>query len=150
MENNNELLLAIRELTEENRKQQALLQKQCLTTKILGGLLIALVVMVGFTMITLFPKINTTLDGFDSVLTELNVVVENTKVITQELKAADIEGTIQSLAGTLDSVGDLVENSSDSLTSAIKKLEGLDIETLNSAIQGLYKVVNPLASLFGR
>ena len=89
MENNNELLLAIRELTEENRKQQALLQKQCLTTKILGGLLIALVVMVGFTMITLFPKINTTLDGFDSVLTELNVVVENTKVITQELKAAD-------------------------------------------------------------
>ena len=150
MEHQNEMLIALRELTEENRKQQAMLQQQYRTTRLLAILLIVLVAMVGLTMVTFLPKITATLEGFDRILTELNVVVENTKTITQELTAADIEGTIQSLGGTLDAVGSLVEDSSDSLTSAIKKLEALDIETLNSAIQGLYKVVNPLASLFGR
>ncbi len=150
MEENRELLLAIRELTEENRKQQALLEKQCRATRTLGLLLVCLVAVVGIALFTLLPKISATLEGFDTTLNELNVVVENTQVITDELKAVDIEGTIQSLSDTLDSVGRLVEDSSDSLTTTLKKMESMDIETLNKAIQDLYKVVDPLASLFRR
>lgn len=150
MEQNRELLLAIQELTEENRKQQVLLEKQCRTTRTLGLLLVCLIAIVGIALFTLLPRVTATLEGFDATLTELNVVVENTQVITDQLKAADIEGTIQSFSNTLDSVGDLVEDSSDSLTASLKKLEELDIDTLNKAIQGLYKVVNPLSSLFGR
>lgn len=150
MDPNRELLSAIQELTEENRKQQKLLEKQCRTTRTLGVLLAALVLVVGIALFTLLPKITATLEGFDTTLNELNVVVANTQEITDQLKAADIEGTIQSLSDTLDSVGGLVEDSSDSLTATIKKLEDLDIETLNKAIQDLYKVVDPLANLFGR
>ena len=150
MEENRELLLAIRELTEENKKQQALLEKQCRATRTLGLLLVCLVAVVGFALFTLLPKVTATLEGFDTTLNELNVVVENTRVITEELKAADIEGTIHSLSGTLDSVNDLVTDSADSLSASLKKLEALDIDTLNKAIDGLYKVVNPLSSLFGR
>ena len=150
MEENKALLLAIQELTEENRKQQALLEKQYRATRTLGLLLVCLVAVVGLSLFILLPKVTATLKGFDATLTELNVVVENTQIITDELKAADLEGTIHSLSGTLDSVGSLVEDSSDSLTSAIKKLVALDIETLNTAIQDLYRVVEPLASLFGR
>ena len=136
MEENRELLLAIRELTEENRT--------------LGILLVCLVAVVGIAMFTLLPKVTATLKGFDTTLSELNVVVENTQIITEELKTADIEGTIHSLSDTLNSVNGLVEDSADSLTASLKKLEDLDIDTLNKAIQGLYKVVNPLSSLFGR
>ena len=150
MEQNRELILAIQELTEENRKQQKLLEKQCRATRTLGILLVCLVVIVGFSLFTLLPKVSATLEGFDSTLKELNVVVENTQTITDQLKAADIEGTIQSLSDTLDSVGGLVEESSDSLTATLKKMEAMDIETLNKAIQDLYKVINPLSSLFGR
>ena len=150
MEENRELLLAIRELTEENRKQQVLLEKQCRATRTLGILLVCLVAAVGIAMFTLLPKVTATLKGFDTTLSELNVVVENTQIITEELKSADIEGTIRSFSDTLNSVNGLVENSADSLTSSLKKLEELDIDTLNKAIQGLYKVVNPLSSLFGR
>ena len=150
MEENRELLLAIRELTEENRKQQALLEKQCRATRTLGILLVCLVAVVGIAMFTLLPKVTATLKGFDTTLSELNVVVENTQIITEELKTADIEGTIHSLSDTLNSVNGLVEDSADSLTASLKKLEDLDIDTLNKAIQGLYKVVNPLSSLFGR
>ena len=150
MEENRELLLAIRELTEENRKQQALLEKQCRATRTLGILLVCLVAVVSIAMFTLLPKVTATLKGFDTTLNELNVVVENTQIITEELKSADIEGTIHSFSDTLNSVNGLVEDSADSLTSSLKKLEELDIDTLNKAIQGLYKVVNPLSSLFGR
>ena len=150
MEENRELLLAIRELTEENRKQQALLEKQYRATRTLGILLVCLVAVVGIAMFTLLPKVTATLKGFDTTLSELNVVVENTQIITEELKTADIEGTIHSLSDTLNSVNGLVEDSADSLTASLKKLEDLDIDTLNKAIQGLYKVVNPLSSLFGR
>lgn len=149
MEENKELLLAIRELTEENRKQQTLLEKQCRATRTLGFLLVCLVAVVGIALFTLLPKITATLEGFDTTLNELNVVVENTQIITENLKAADIEGTIHSLSDTLDSVNGLVVDSADSLTASLKKLEDLDIDTLNKAIQGLYKVVNPLSSLFG-
>ena len=150
MEENRELLLAIRELTEENRKQQVLLEKQCRATRTLGILLVCLVAVVGIAMFTLLPKVTATLKGFDTTLNELNVVVENTQIITEELKSADIVGTIHSFSDTLNSVNGLVEDSADSLTSSLKKLEELDIDTLNKAIQGLYKVVNPLSSLFGR
>ena len=150
MEENRELLLAIRELTEENRKQQVLLEKQCRATRTLGILLVCLVAVVGIAMFTLLPKVTATLKGFDTTLNELNVVVENTQIITEELKSADIEGTIHSFSDTLNSVNGLVEDSADSLTTSLKKLEELDIDTLNKAIQGLYKVVNPLSSLFGR
>ena len=150
MEENRELLLAIRELTEENRKQQTLLEKQCRATRTLGVLLVCLVAVVGIALFTLLPKITATLEGFDTTLNELNVVVENTQIITEELKTADIDGTIHSLSDTLNSVNGLVEDSADSLTASLKKLEDLDIDTLNKAIQGLYKVVNPLSSLFGR
>ena len=150
MEENRELLLAIRELTEENRKQQVLLEKQCRATRTLGILLVCLVAVVGIAMFTLLPKVTATLKGFDTTLNELNVVVENTQIITEELKSADIEGTIHSFSDTLNSVNGLVEDSADSLTASLKKLEELDIDTLNKAIQGLYKVVNPLSSLFGR
>ena len=150
MEENEELLLAIRELTEENRKQQTLLEKQCRSTRTLGLLLVCLIAVVGIALFTLLPKITATLEGFDTTLNELNVVVENTQIITEELKTADIEGTIHSLSDTLNSVNGLVEDSADSLTASLKKLEDLDIDTLNKAIQGLYKVVNPLSSLFGR
>lgn len=150
MEENRELLLAIRELTEENKKQQTLLEKQCRATRTLGLLLVCLVAVVGIALFTLLPKVTATLEGFDTTLNELNVVVENTRVITEELKTADIEGTIHSLSGTLDSVNDLVTDSADSLSASLKKLEALDIDTLNKAIDGLYKVVNPLSSLFGR
>lgn len=150
MEQNRELILAIQELTEENRKQQALLEKQCRTTRTLGLLLVCLIVVVGTFLFIMLPKVTATLKGFDTTLNELNVVVENTQIITEELKTADIEGTIHSLSNTLNSVNGLVEDSADSLTTSLKKLEDLDINTLNKAIQDLYKVVNPLSSLFGR
>ncbi len=118
MENNSELITVLQELKEENHKQQKLLEKQCRLTRNLGLLLLCLVAAVAISLVTLLPRAASTLD-------ELNVVVANTQEITEQLKNADIEGTISNL-------------------------EAMDIETLNKAINDLYQVINPLASLFSR
>lgn len=143
MDNTMELVSVLKELREENAAQRKLLEKQCRTTRRLGLILICLVAVVAVFLFTLLPQVTNTLN-------ELNVVVANTQEITEELKAADIEGTIRSLSNTLDSVNNLVSDSSESLSATLKKMEAMDIETLNKAIQDLYRVVDPLASLFSR
>ena len=143
MEHADELISVLNELKEENAAQRRLLEKQCRLTRRLGILLVCLVATVAIFLFTLLPKITTTLN-------ELDVVVTNTQEITEELKAADIEGTIRSLSGTLRSIDNLVTDSSESLTISLKKLEAMDIDTLNKAINDLYQVVDPLASLFSR
>lgn len=143
IEHTDELVSVLKGLREENAAQRKLLEKQCRITRRLGLLLVCLVAVVAVFLFTLLPKISSTLN-------ELDVVVANTKEITEELKAADIEGTIRSLQDALTSIDTLVNDSSESISVSLKKLEAMDIETLNKAIQDLYRVVDPLASLFSR
>ena len=118
MENHNELISVLQEIKEENKRQQTLLERQCRLTRNLGLLFLCLVAAVVISLATLLPRAVSTLN-------ELNVVVSNTQEITEQLKDANIEGTINNL-------------------------EAIDIETLNRAINDLYQVINPLASLFSR
>lgn len=143
MENQSELILALNELKEENIRQRRLLEKQCRLTRLLSVLFLCLVAVVAVFLFTLLPRITETLD-------ELNVVMENTQEITSEIKTADINGTIQSLNDTLESVSGLVDDSAESLSQTLQKMEAMDIDTLNKAILDLYQVVDPLASLFSR
>lgn len=143
MEQNTGIITVLEELKEANIRQQKLLEKQVRTTRILGALLACLVVVFGIFFFTLLPKLSDTID-------QLNTVAVNTQEITDELIAADLEGTINRLGTTLDSVQDLVNDNSNSVGETLKKIESLDIDTLNKAIESLYQVVNPLANLFGR
>lgn len=143
MDQNTALISVLEELKEANEKQQKLLEKQVRTTRILGALLACLVAVSGIFFFTLLPKLSDTID-------RLNAVAVNTQQITDELLTADLEGTIDSLGATLDSVQDLVDENSANVGETLKKIEALDIDTLNKAISSLYQVVNPLANLFGR
>lgn len=141
MENNNELISVLNELREENAAQRKLLEKQCRLTRQISILLLCLAASVAVFLFTLLPKLTAT-------IRELDIVVENTQEITEELKSADIEGTIRSLSDALNSIDGLVNDSSESLQATLKKMEAMDIDTLNKAIQDLHQVIKPLASLF--
>ena len=91
-------------------------------------LVLAIVIYVVATMI---PKINATFE-------DLNVIMTNMESITEELASVDIEG----MAGDVKT---LVNGSSDSLNQAMKKINAIDIEKLNGAIQNLNDAVEPMA-----
>ena len=51
------------------------------------------------------------------------------------------------LSGMVESVNSLATDSQNAITEAMKKLDTIDIDTLNQAIQDLADVVEPLAKV---
>ena len=83
----------------------------------------------------LFPMV-------DDIYTSAMVSLENLETLTEELKEADLAGTVSDLNG-------LTKQAAGDLTDAMKKLNSIDVEKLNQAIANLNATVEPLAKLFG-
>ncbi len=71
---------------------------------------------------------------------EAEIIMDNMETVTQTLADAD-------LGGMVENVNTLTADSQTAVTEAIKKLDAIDIDTLNKAIRDLSDVVEPLAKL---
>lgn len=79
----------------------------------------------------------------DGLLNQVETVLQNLEQISGELGRLDLEGMVAN-------VDELVNSGQTSLEQTMEKLETIDFEALNQAIQDLAKVIEPLARLFGR
>ncbi len=70
-------------------------------------------------------------------------VVDNLEKITTDIAATDLKGLVED-------VNSLVVTSEESIGEAVEKIDAIDIDTLNQAINDLQAVVEPLAKLFKR
>jgi hypothetical protein len=84
----------------------------------------------------LMPQVNGLLGQMETVLTDL----EQT---SHALAALDLE----TMAGNVNSLTVLAQ---ESLEQTMEKLNTIDFETLNKAIEDLARVIKPLADFFGR
>lgn len=75
------------------------------------------------------------------ILNQTNAIIINLDDITTDLANVQIEET-------MDNVNSLVISSEENMTSAVKQIEEIDIESLNQAIKDLQAVVEPLSRLF--
>ncbi len=121
----------MKRLESSNAAQERYARKQYIMSLIGAGANLLALALVLFLTVTLLPRINSTFVG-------LNAVMKNVESITEDLAAVDIEGT-------MDSVNGLVNGSTDSLNQAMKKINAIDIEKLNSAIQNLNDAIEPMA-----
>ena len=71
---------------------------------------------------------------------EAETVMEDLGVVAETLAAAD-------LGSIVENVNTLAADSQSAVADAMKKLDTIDIETLNKAIQDLAAVVEPLAKV---
>lgn len=140
------------ERMEESNRQQALFAKlQCLFSVIAAVCCIAILVAV----LGVLPQLKDTVKQVDAVLAnvesvsgqlaEANVsaVMDNLEDVTAQLAEAD-------LGGMAEDVSELVHTSQSGVEEALAKLNKIDLETLNKAIEDLAAVVEPLANFFGR
>ncbi|MCD8121777.1 MAG: hypothetical protein LUE65_05980 [Clostridiales bacterium] len=102
-------------------------------TAIASVLVLAIVIYVAATLI---PQINNTFQNLDLIMKDLNVV-------TSELADADLEQMFSD-------VDQLVVSSEKGIQDALEKVNAIDIEHLNEAIQNLNDTVTPLAEFFNR
>ncbi len=83
------------------------------------------------------------IESVNGMMGEVQSVVSNLDKSTKELAAINI-------GDMLDNVNTLVDTSEKSVEQTVKKLDDLDLDSLNKAIKDLSTIIAPLAKLFKR
>lgn len=119
-----------------NAGQEKYARKQYRMAQITAGASLIILAVVIYAAATLIPAANRTFQN-------LNFIMEDLQTVTEQLAEAD-------LSGMISDVDTLVSESEKGVSEALKKIEAIDIDTLNSAIQNLNDAVAPLANFFNR
>ena len=129
-------------------QQQRFAKWQCILTGVAAAGCLGIFILV----CTLMPRVYGLVEQTETVLTDLeavtgqlegqmDVILTNLDEVTQELAQAD-------LVGMVENVDTLATTSQSAVEHATEKLDTIDLDTLNKAIQDLADVVEPLARFF--
>ncbi|MBE6899309.1 MAG: hypothetical protein E7479_01395 [Ruminococcaceae bacterium] len=132
---------------EESLKQTELIEKQAKNSKIQTIIVSGLMLVVAVALLVLSVQVGGVLEQANSAIDEITVLTTELNTILEESQITEL----------LNNANALIEESGDALTKALEDVDEalgtvsqIDIETLNSAIADLQKVIQPLAKLFGR
>lgn len=139
MEHNDKTLELLEKIEKTNRRQ-------LLFTQIFCG--IALVAAL-FCILALV-KVHQLLPQVQGITAQMQGLLGNMEQAASQLAALDLQGIAENVEALVGNVDMLAINAQDSLKQTMTKLDTIDFETLNKAIQDLAAVVQPLADFFGR
>lgn len=132
MEQNQQVLDLLIKMETNSRKQLVYSRIQCAFCLIAAACCAVLLL----TVLKLVPQLQALTEQADIVMTNLETV-------TEELTKLDLEAMVEN-------IDSLVGTSQGGVSSAIEKLEQVDIDTLNEAISDLSDVIEPLAKIANR
>ena len=119
-----------------NAGQEKYARKQYRMSQITAVASLISLLLVFYTCSVIIPKENVTYENME-------LIMEDLKIITSELAEADINQMIED-------VDKLAVESQKNISDAMKKVNDIDIEGLNTAIKNLSDVVEPFANFFNR
>lgn len=114
-------------MEETSRKQLRFARIQCLFS-IIAALCCAVILIIVLRMIPV-------LQGFAQ---QADVILSNLEALTDHLAQIDLKQTV-------DNLNTLMTAGQTGVAEAIEKLNAIDIETLNGAIEDLAEIIKPLA-----
>ena len=126
---NKELLELLEKIEKTNRQQVKLTRFVCVFALIAALCCICTVALV----YNVLPQVN-------SVVSQMQTVLGNLESATAQLSVVDFSGMI----GDVEA---LVTTAQESLEQTMGKLNSIDFDTLNKAIEDLSKVVEPMSRL---
>ena len=138
MEQNERTLELLEKIEKTNRRQ-------LLFTQIFCG--IALVAVL-FCVIALV-KVNQLLPQIQGITAQMQGVLGNMEQAAGQLAELDIRGIVENVETLVGNVDMLAVSAQDSLKQTMTKLNTIDFEALNKAIEDLSSVIQPLADFFG-
>lgn len=142
MEMNPEMQVYLEKLEKSNRQQVRSARLQCFFSFLAAVCCLLLLL----TVAKIVPDIKELSGEISGIALQAESVLTNLETVTQELAAADLEGLVTDVNG-------LVSTSQTGVEQALDKLNAMDMDALNKAIEDLSKVVEPLAKfagMFGR
>ena len=137
MEEKNEMLELMKKIEESSRKQLLYTRIQCIA----AVLAVACFAGIYFLIKDFLPQISAIITEIPGVVAQMEMVLGNLEVVTTELAAVDFESMIEG-------VNTLVATGQIGLEETVSKLNDIDFEALNKAINNLSQVVEPLAKFF--
>ena len=137
MEENKEMLELLKKIEESNRKQLLYTRIQCIA----AVAAVACFAGIYFLIKDFLPQISAIITQIPGVVAQMEVVLSNLEIVTTDLAAVDFEGMI-------GGVNTLVATGQTSLQETVTKMNSIDFEALNKAINSLTQVIEPLAKFF--
>lgn len=131
----------IREILEQLEKTNRQQVKNARLQSALAILAALCFVALVFVVSSVVPKLMDFTAEAEKLLGQAEVVLTNLEEVTTELTQVEFTKMI-------DDVDELVSSSQQGLEQTLEKVNSIDIETLNEAIDGLAKVVEPLTKFF--
>ena len=145
-----EVMAILKDIQENEQREMKYAKKQAKVASIISIVACILAIVVIGVVFTLLPKINalvvqatTTIESVDTILGDTRNVVTNLNTVTDDLSKVDMSSLLGDVSG-------LVESTESSLGDAMTKINAIDIEGLNTAIEDLGAIVEPMAKLFGK
>ena len=144
MENEKDLHEVLERLEKSNRQQVKYARLQSLLAVLAAICFIALVFAVGSVM----PQMMDFVAQTQSIAEEAEILLGQAEVVLTNLEEVTQELTEVEFAEMIGDVDSLVSSSQAGLEETLEKVNSIDIEKLNEAIDGLAKVVEPLTKFF--
>lgn len=132
---------------EESLKQTELLEKQAKNSKIQTIIVSGLMLVVAVALLVLSVQVGGVLEQANSAIDEITVLTTELNTILEESQITELLNNANAL---IEESGDSLAKALEDVDEALKTVNKIDIDTLNSAIADLQKVIEPLARLFGR
>ena len=141
MDMNQQMREYLEKLEKSNRQQVRFARVQCIFSIVAAVCCLLLLL----TVAKLVPDIRERSGQISTIAVQAETVLTNLETVTEELAKAD-------LAGVVEDVDALVVTSQEGLLEALNKVNSIDIDTLNTALEHLAKIVERLervSSFFG-
>ena len=144
MEQNYPTLQLLEKLEKNSRKQTRYARIQCIFS--IGAAVLCLMLLIN--VLSIMPKMNALSESTQDVSHQVQQVAQKAQTVMDNLEKVSQQLVDADLAGMVSQVDALVTTSQDALASTMDKINRLDIEKLNDAIQDLSDVIKPLANFF--
>ena len=137
MENTQKLMDLLEQMEKANRKQVAYARLQFIFS-VIAAICCILLLLAG---VKVLPQLQEAALQAETVLTNLETV-------TTELAQADLIGMVENVDALVTNVDGLVGTSQEGVEQAMAKINAIDFDALNDAIQDLSDVIEPIAKFF--
>lgn len=137
MDNNQKLMDLLEQMEKANRKQVAYARLQFVFS-VIAAICCILLLLAG---VKILPQLQEAALQAETVLTNLETV-------TTELAQADLIGMVENVDALVTNVDGLVGTSQEGVEQTMAKINAIDFDALNDAIQDLSDVIEPIAKFF--
>ncbi len=134
---------AYRQNVEEHNREMAQTEKSQLKYQKLAFIMSMLsAIFTGIILVVVLLLVGYVIPKVDNIYASTMVSLNNLETLTAELKDADLGGTVQN-------INTLTVQATGNLSDTMKRLDSVDLEKLNQAIENLNATIEPMAKFFG-